>query len=68
MRISTGEISSLLSGRPASEANAIKTATRRDTQPSQCGREVARVNELRCVAAVAKWGHLRICWRLPESA
>ena len=68
MRISTGEIPGLLSGRPTALPNPTKQAVRLDARPSQSGRDLARVNELNCVAAVAKWGHLRIqelaraCW------
>jgi hypothetical protein len=60
MRISTGEIPGLLSGRTTPKSTATKQTGRSDARPSQSGREVARANELNCVVAVAKWGHLRI--------
>jgi len=60
MRISTAEIPDLLSGRITSQPTATKQAASRIALPSQSGREVARVNELNCVIAVSKWGHLRI--------
>lgn len=60
MRISTSEIPGLLSGRLTSQPIAIKQAASRVAVPSQSGREVARANELNCVIAVSKWGHLRI--------
>ena len=60
MRISNGEISGLLSGHSTSHTNATKLAARRDAVPPQSGLAVARANELKCVIAVSKWGHLRI--------
>lgn len=60
MRISTTEIPGLLSGRPTSQPIATKQAASRIAAPSRSGREVARLNELNCVIAVSKWGHLRI--------
>lgn len=60
MKVSNTEMTGLLSGRPASTPDAIKPATSRKVQQSLCGREVARANELSCVVAVSKWGHLRL--------
>lgn len=60
MRISTKEIPGLLSVRPTGLPDANAPAARRDAMPSQCGREIARANELNCVIAVSKWGHLRV--------
>ena len=60
MKVSNTEMTGLLSGRPASTPHATKPAASRKVKQSLCGREVARVNELNCVVAVSKWGHLRL--------
>lgn len=60
MRISTDEIPGLLSGRPNSRAQAATPAAARVPGASKSGREIARFNELNCVVAVSKWGHLRV--------
>lgn len=60
MRISTSDIPGLLSSRPTAASNTVKLAAPRTERSSKSGREIARVNELNCVAAVARWGHLRI--------
>ncbi len=60
MRISTCDVPGLLSNLPRAATDAIKPATHHAARPSKSGREIARANELNCVAAVAKWGHLRI--------
>lgn len=60
MQISDGEIIGLLSGRPALQTKATHRVAKRDHSPTRSGRDVARSNELSCVIAVSKWGHLRI--------
>ena len=60
VKFSNTEMAGLLSGRPASPAHATKPVASRKAPQSLSGREVARINELNCVAAVAKWGHLRL--------
>ncbi len=60
MKFSNTEIAGLLSGRPASPVHATKPVAGRKSPQSQSGRDVARANELSCVVAVSKWGHLRL--------
>lgn len=58
MKISSTEMTGMLSVKPASAQATV--SAKRSTQIKRCGRDVARVNELNCMAAVAKFGHLRI--------
>lgn len=58
MKISSTEMTGMLSVKPAS-AQAIVRANR-SAHVKRYGRDVAKVNELNCMTAVAKFGHLRI--------
>ncbi len=58
MKISSTELTSMLSVKPASAQATV--SAKRSAQVKRCGRDVARVKELNCMAAVAKFGHLRI--------
>lgn len=57
MKLNTAELTGLLS-KSASHIKEPLQST--PTIPMRCGREVARINELNCVIAVSKWGHLRV--------
>ena len=58
MRMTNTEMTGLLS-RPAPTLAPSTTKSPR-AQAQRCGRDVARSNELRCMKAVAQYGHLRI--------
>lgn len=57
MRISDMDMAGLLTKTASTVAPATPKAQR---SQQRCGREVARANELKCVKAVAHYGHLRV--------
>lgn len=58
MKLKTDEIGSLLHKPATPTPSKMRGATR--STAKRCGREIARANELGCMSAVAKYGHLRI--------
>lgn len=58
MKISSIDMSGMLSGKTTSAQATV--SAKRSTPVKRCGRDVARTNEFNCMAAVAKFGHLRI--------
>lgn len=60
VKFSNTDMAGLLSGRQLFTLDAAKPPSRHNVQKSLSGRDVARENELSCVVAVSKWGHLRL--------
>ena len=58
MRLADLETAGLLSAAGLTSNGLL--SSKASTKQRQCGREVARVNELKCTSAIANYGHLRV--------